>query len=147
MIRETMPKVLCLLKTCSDGNRLLTVGIRDRRHEGQGDGTANDKLDGKRPSHFIHLFMFHFSPTSSAHSPRHRPPPRVDGLQHNGELEGLDDELRDFKRVHDQGQEEDLRMALSRTITKVEGLVRHCISNQLSFMARSLLTRKNMNLL
>ncbi|KAF9650608.1 hypothetical protein BDM02DRAFT_3185272 [Thelephora ganbajun] len=66
--------------------------------------------------------MFQFSPTSSAHSPRHRPPPRDDSLYQNGELAGLRDELRDFKRVHDQGQEEDLRMALSRTITKVEEL-------------------------
>lgn len=89
--------------------------------------------------------MFQFSPTSSTHSPRHRPPPRDDSLQQNGELAGLQDELRDFKRVHDQGQEEDLRMALSRTINKVEELVRRRISNRPSSIAWPSLTRK-MNL-
>lgn len=84
--------------------------------------------------------MFQFSPTSSAHSPRHRPPQRDDRLHQNGELEGLHDELKDFKRVHDQGQEEDLRLALSRTITKVEELVRR---RTLDFIIRSLLTQKN----
>ena len=84
--------------------------------------------DGKRPTHFIRLLMFQFSPTSPAHSPRHRPP-RRDSLHQNGELAGLHDELKDFKRVHDQGLEEDLRLALSRTITKVEELVRCCMPN------------------
>ena len=86
--------------------------------------------------------MFQFSPTSSTHSPRHRPPPRDDSLHHNGELTGLRDELRDFKRVHDQGQEEDLRMALSRTITKVEELVRHRTLNWFSPATWLLLTQK-----
>ena len=99
-------------------------------HHGQGDGFVNNRVDGKRPTPFAHPFMFQFSPTSSTHSPRHRPPPRGDGLQQDGELAGLQDELRDFKRVHDQGQEEDLRMALSRTITKVGELVRRCTSNR-----------------
>jgi hypothetical protein len=90
-------------------------------------GTANNKPGGKRPTHFTHPLMFQFSPNSSAHSPRHRPPTRNESLQQSGELEGLQDQLRDFKRVHDQGQEEDLRMALSRTITKVEELVRRCM--------------------
>jgi len=101
-----------------------------------------NKPDGKRQTHFIHLHMFQFSPTTSAHSPRHRPPPRDDGLRHNGELAGLHDELRDFKRVYDQGQEEDLRMALSRTITKVEELVRYCSSNRFSSIAWLSLTQK-----
>ena len=35
----------------------------------------------------------------------------------------IEDELRDVKRVHSQGQEEDLRMALSRMISRVEELV------------------------
>lgn len=87
--------------------------------------------------------MFQFSPTPSVNSPRHRPPPRADSLHRDGELTGLQDELRDFRRVHDQGQEEDLRMALSRTITKVEELVRHYTSNRLSFMARISLTQNN----
>ncbi|KAI0338274.1 hypothetical protein BDW22DRAFT_1363153 [Trametopsis cervina] len=34
----------------------------------------------------------------------------------------IDEELRDIRRVHSQGQEEDLRMALSRTISRVEEL-------------------------
>ncbi|PIL36287.1 hypothetical protein GSI_01950 [Ganoderma sinense ZZ0214-1] len=34
----------------------------------------------------------------------------------------LDDELRDIRRVHSQGQEEDLRYALSRTINRIEEL-------------------------
>ncbi|KIJ68060.1 hypothetical protein HYDPIDRAFT_165792 [Hydnomerulius pinastri MD-312] len=35
---------------------------------------------------------------------------------------GLDDELRDARRVHSQGQEEDLRYALDRVIKRVEDL-------------------------
>lgn len=42
----------------------------------------------------------------------------------------IEDELHDIKRVHSQGQEEDLRMALSRTIGRVEELVRVCVLNQ-----------------
>ncbi|KAI0708925.1 hypothetical protein C8T65DRAFT_708447 [Cerioporus squamosus] len=34
----------------------------------------------------------------------------------------VDDELRDIRRVHSQGQEEDLRYALSRTINRIEEL-------------------------
>lgn len=102
----------------------------------------DDKQDGKRPAHFIHLFMFQFSPTSSAHSPHRRPPPREDNLRQNGELTGLHDELKDFKRVHDQGQEEDLRLALSRTITKVEELVRHHLINRPNSIVWSLLTQE-----
>lgn len=103
------------------------------------DGVASN---GKRPIHFTHLSMFQFSPTSSAHSPRHRPPPRDGGQCQNGELAGLHDELKDFKRVHDQGQEEDLRLALSRTITKVEDLVRRPTFDPPSFFVRSPLTQK-----
>lgn len=36
---------------------------------------------------------------------------------------GLDDELRDARRVLSQGQEEDLRYALDRVLNKVEELV------------------------
>ena len=35
----------------------------------------------------------------------------------------IDDDLRDVKRVHAHGQEEDLRLALSRVIMRVEELV------------------------
>lgn len=38
-------------------------------------------------------------------------------------LAGLDDELRDARRVLSQGQEEDLRYALNRVLNKVEELV------------------------
>ncbi|THG92473.1 hypothetical protein EW026_g8438 [Hermanssonia centrifuga] len=34
----------------------------------------------------------------------------------------IDEELRDVRRVHSQGQEEDLRMALSQTISRVQEL-------------------------
>lgn len=37
----------------------------------------------------------------------------------------VDEELHDIKRVHLQGQEEDLRYALGRLISRVEELVRH----------------------
>lgn len=108
---------------------------------------ADNKRGGERPTHFIHLFMFQFSPTSSTHSPRHRPQPRDDSLHQHGELAGLHDELKDFKRVHDQGQEEDLKLALSRTITKVEELVRCRMLNRPSSLVRSLLTQKNQSAL
>ena len=118
-------------------------GVERDAHGGQCDGAVNKSLGGKCPTHFTHLFMFQFSPTPSVNSPRHNPPPRTDSFHHDGELTGLQDELRDFRRVHDQGQEEDLRMALSRTITKVEELVRHYTSNRLSLMARISLTQNN----
>ena len=52
-------------------------------------------------------------------------PRRVDSLiAHKAPVfTEIEDELRDIKRVHSQGQEEDLRMALSRMITRVEDLV------------------------
>ena len=40
----------------------------------------------------------------------------------------VEEELRDVRRVHSQGQEEDLRMALSKTIGRVEELVRFPLS-------------------
>lgn len=39
----------------------------------------------------------------------------------------VDEELHDIKRVHMQGQEEDLRYALGRLISRVEELVRHSL--------------------
>lgn len=112
------------------------------RHEDKAVELRTNKPGGKCPTHSPFLFMFQFSPTSPAHSPRHRPPPRNDSLHQNGELVGLHDDLKDFKRVHDQGQEEDLRMALSRTITKVEELVRRCIFDALNSIPWPLLTQK-----
>jgi len=107
-----------------------------------GDETVNNKTGGKCQTHFIHPFMFQFSPAASlVHNPRNRPP-RGESLQQNGDLAGLQDELRDFKRVHDQGQEEDLRMALSRTMARVGELVRLCVSRRPSSIACTLLTQK-----
>ena len=45
----------------------------------------------------------------------------------------VEDELRDIRRVHSQGQEEDLRYALSRTINRIEELVRPEYSSFESF--------------
>lgn len=52
-------------------------------------------------------------------------PQRSDSLQPGKPIfSQIEEELRDVRRVHTQGQEEDLRMALARTITRVEELVR-----------------------
>lgn len=53
-------------------------------------------------------------------------PRRIDSLKAPVFAE-IEDELRDIKRVHSQGQEEDLRLALSRMISRVEELVRPLI--------------------
>lgn len=62
----------------------------------------------------------------------HRPnlPQRSDslGVMKTAAFAQIEEELRDVKRVHSQGQEEDLRMALSRTISRVEELVRKPLS-------------------
>jgi len=42
---------------------------------------------------------------------------------HSAIFSGIDDELRDARRVYSQGQEEDLRYALERIIKRVEELV------------------------
>src|SRR6266576_3634736 len=57
-----------------------------------------------------------------------RPPPqRTHSI--NAELASylsyVDEEMRDCKRVQHQGQEEDLREALSRMMTRVEEMVRY----------------------
>ena len=45
-----------------------------------------------------------------------------------GFFAAIDDELRDSSRVHKHGQEEDLREALSRVMTRVQELVRPLLS-------------------
>ncbi|KAI0332274.1 hypothetical protein GY45DRAFT_1246902 [Cubamyces sp. BRFM 1775] len=61
----------------------------------------------------------HFQSTTNRSLPR-----RVDSLKatKGPYFNELEDELRDVKRVHAQGQEEDLRYALNRTINRVEEL-------------------------
>ena len=58
--------------------------------------------------------------------PRPKLPQRSDslGAVKSAPFTQIEEELRDVRRVHSQGQEEDLRMALSRTISRVEELVR-----------------------
>ncbi|KAH9895206.1 hypothetical protein C8Q73DRAFT_645981 [Cubamyces lactineus] len=61
----------------------------------------------------------HFQSTTNRSLPR-----RVDSLKttKGPYFSEVEDELRDVKRVHAQGQEEDLRYALNRTINRVEEL-------------------------
>jgi hypothetical protein len=54
-------------------------------------------------------------------------PPRthsVHAVKHANYFGSIDEELRDCKRVQRQGQEEDLREALSRMMARVEEMVR-----------------------
>ncbi len=78
----------------------------------------------------IHTLMIHMPLPTHFQSSNRNLPRRVDSLQagaqavKNPYFIELDDELRDIRRVHSQGQEEDLRYALSRTINRIEELVR-----------------------
>lgn len=70
--------------------------------------------------------MIHM-PLPSHFASGRNPPPRTDSLKANKATKlfsDIDDELRDTRRVYSQGQEEDLRYALNRTINRVEELVR-----------------------
>jgi hypothetical protein len=62
-------------------------------------------------------------------SPDSRPPPQrthsINAVKHASYFSSVDEELRDCKRVQRQGQEEDLREALSRMMTRVEEMVRY----------------------
>jgi len=54
-------------------------------------------------------------------------PPRTDSVnavKHLDYFGSIDEELRDCERVRRQGQEEDLREALSRMMARVEEMVR-----------------------
>ena len=70
--------------------------------------------------------MIHMPPPSLHLQSGRNPPPRTDSLKATKTpyFSELDDELRDIRRVHSQGQEEDLRYALGRTINRIEELVR-----------------------
>ena len=48
----------------------------------------------------------------------------VNAVKHANYFSAVDEELRDCKRVQRQGQEEDLREALGRIVTRVEEMVR-----------------------
>ncbi len=68
------------------------------------------------------------SPTTMFSS-NSRPPSQhvqsVNVIKHASYFSSIDEELRDCKRVQRQGQEEDLREALSRMMTRVEEMVRY----------------------
>lgn len=49
----------------------------------------------------------------------------VNAAKHANYFSSIDEELRDCRRVQRQGQEEDLREALSRMMAKVEEMVRY----------------------
>jgi len=48
----------------------------------------------------------------------------VNAVKHANYFGSIDEELRDCKRVQRQGQEEDLREALTRVMARVEEMVR-----------------------
>ena len=69
-----------------------------------------------------------FSPTTMFSSNSRSPPQRTHGINAvklASYFSSVDEELRDCKRVQRQGQEEDLREALSRMMTRVEEMVRY----------------------
>lgn len=49
----------------------------------------------------------------------------VNAAKHANYFSSIDEELRDCKRVQRQGQEEDLREALTRMMARVEEMVRY----------------------
>jgi hypothetical protein len=49
----------------------------------------------------------------------------LNAAKHADYFSSIDEELRDCQRVQRQGQEEDLREALSRMMNRVEEMVRH----------------------
>lgn len=69
-----------------------------------------------------------FSPTTMFSS-NSRPPSQhthsINAVKHTSYFGSVDEEMRDCKRVQRQGQEEDLREALSRMMTRVEEMVRY----------------------
>ncbi len=71
--------------------------------------------------------MIHMPLPTHYQSSNRNLPRRIDSLKPTNApyFNEVDDELRDIRRVHSQGQEEDLRYALSRTINRIEELVRH----------------------
>ena len=67
------------------------------------------------------------SPTTMFSSNSGPLPPRthsINAVKHANYFGSIDEELRDCKRVQRQGQEEDLREALSRMMARVEEMVR-----------------------
>jgi hypothetical protein len=67
-----------------------------------------------------------YSPTTMSSSDSRPLPQRthsINAFMHASYINSLDEELRDCKRVQRQGQEEDLREALNRMMTRVEEMV------------------------
>jgi len=81
----------------------------------------------------VHVWPLHLagiallSPTTMFSSDSRPPPQRTDSINtvHASYFSSVDEEMRDCKRVQRQGQEEDLREALSRMMTRVEEMVRY----------------------
>ncbi|CDO75692.1 hypothetical protein BN946_scf184585.g5 [Trametes cinnabarina] len=78
-------------------------------------------------------------------------PPRVDSLKatKGPYFAEVEDELRDVRRVHAQGQEEDLRYALNRTITRIEELtsmLKEAYRAQTDLQTELTLARSNLQL-
>ncbi|KAH9940372.1 uncharacterized protein BXZ73DRAFT_42639 [Epithele typhae] len=80
------------------------------------------------------------------------PPPRTDSLSRAAKhpiFATVEDELRDIRRVHSQGQEEDLRYALGKTINKMEELtsmLREAYKAQTDLQTELTLAKSNLQL-
>ncbi|KAI0358716.1 hypothetical protein OH77DRAFT_1209569 [Trametes cingulata] len=95
--------------------------------------------------------MIQMPPPSHFQSANRSLPRRVDSLKatKGPYFSELEDELRDIKRVHAQGQEEDLRYALNRTITRIEELtsmLREAYKAQTDLQTELTLAKSNLQL-
>ena len=88
--------------------------------------TEPGKLDHVWPLSLAGIALL--SPTTMFSS-NSRPPPQrthsINAVKHASYFSSVNEELRDCKRVQRQGQEEDLREALSRMMARVEEMVRY----------------------
>jgi len=94
------------------------------RADVDGAGAGND---GKtRPRLASRGLTFHSPTTMFPSNPRPLPQRThsVNAVKHANYFGSIDEELRDCKRVQRQGQEEDLREALTRVMARVEEMVR-----------------------
>jgi len=90
---------------------------------------------GKNASGPLHCPTTMFSSNSKSLPQRTH---STNALKHADYFSPIDEELRDCKRVQHQGQEEDLREALSRMMARVEEMVRYRLdhTDALRFCAR-----------